>query len=166
MIYINEIMEFGIENIDQKKLIGMRRKMSLAENKTGELWRSFMIRRKEIKNTIGPDLFNLKFYDPHYFDRFNPDAEFEKMAAVEVTDMEAIPDGMESITIPCGLYAVFTYKGASSEGAKAFQYIFGTWLPESEYDLDDRPHFDLLGEKYNMDDPESEEELWIPIKPV
>jgi AraC family transcriptional regulator len=157
-------MEFRIEKINQKKLTGIRKKISLTENKTGELWHSFMTRKKEIINAIGHDLFNVKFYHPNYFDRFNPEAEFEKMAAVEVTDFEAIPDGMESITIPGGLYAVFNYKGAASSGDKAFQYIFGTWLPESEYVLDDRPHFDLLGEKYKKDDPESEEELWIPIK--
>ena len=33
------------------------------------------------------------------------------------------------------------------------------------YTLDDRPHFEILGEKYKNQDPDSEEELWIPIKP-
>jgi AraC family transcriptional regulator len=47
---------------------------------------------------------------------------------------------------------------------KTFQYIFGTWLPNSEYVLDNRPHFEILGEKYKNDDPTSEEEIWIPIK--
>jgi AraC family transcriptional regulator len=157
-------MDYRIENTGQKKLIGKRMKMSLANDKTWELWHSFMTRRKEIINAAGEDLFNVKFYDPNYLDRFNPDGEFDKMAAIEVTDIAAIPDGMESVTIPNGLYAVFTYKGAANEGAKAFQYIFGTWLPNSGYVLDNRPHFDLLGEKYKNDDPDSEEELWIPIK--
>lgn len=157
-------MEFRVEKIDQKRLVGIRMKMSLTNDKTGELWRSFMPRRKEIMNVTGTDLFNVKFYDPHYFDRFNPVAEFEKMAAVEVRSIEAVPEGMVSIIVAKGLYAVFTYKGPAKEGAKAFQYIFGTWLPDSGYMLDQRPHFDLLGEKYKNDDPESEEELWIPIK--
>jgi AraC family transcriptional regulator len=42
--------------------------------------------------------------------------------------------------------------------------FFSTWLPDSEYRLDVRPHFEVLGEKYKNDDPESEEEIWIPIK--
>ncbi|MEP7234441.1 MAG: GyrI-like domain-containing protein, partial [Ignavibacteriota bacterium] len=46
-----------------------------------------------------------------------------------------------------------------------FQYILRTWVPNSNYELDDRPHFEILGEKYKKDDPSSEEEIWIPIKP-
>jgi len=30
--------------------------------------------------------------------------------------------------------------------------------------LDNRPHFEVLGEKYKNGDPESEEEIWIPVK--
>jgi AraC family transcriptional regulator len=38
-------------------------------------------------------------------------------------------------------------------------------LPLSkEYELDDRPHFEILGDKYKNNDPNSEEEIWIPIK--
>lgn len=46
-----------------------------------------------------------------------------------------------------------------------FQYIFGTWLPASGYYLDNRPHFEILGHKYKNNDPDSEEEIWIPVKP-
>ncbi|WP_339791455.1 GyrI-like domain-containing protein [uncultured Imperialibacter sp.] len=46
-----------------------------------------------------------------------------------------------------------------------FEYIFGTWLPASAYDLDDRPHFEVLGDNYKNNDPTSEEEIWIPIRP-
>jgi AraC family transcriptional regulator len=38
-------------------------------------------------------------------------------------------------------------------------------LPNSAYELDDREHFELLGEKYKNNDPNSEEEIWIPIRP-
>jgi AraC family transcriptional regulator len=37
-------------------------------------------------------------------------------------------------------------------------------LPNSAYALDDRAHFEVLGEKYKNNDPSSEEEIWIPIK--
>ncbi|MFZ1515671.1 MAG: GyrI-like domain-containing protein, partial [Saprospiraceae bacterium] len=66
-------------------------------------------------------------------------------------------------TIPGGLYAVFYYKGLSTDTA-IFEYIFNTWLPNSEYGLDDRPHFEILGERYKNNDADSEEEIWIPIK--
>jgi len=38
-------------------------------------------------------------------------------------------------------------------------YIFSDWLPKSDYELDEKPHFEILGEKYKNDDPNSEEEI-------
>jgi AraC family transcriptional regulator len=35
-------------------------------------------------------------------------------------------------------------------------------LPGSEYFLDNRPHFEVLGDKYKNNDPTSEEEIWKP----
>jgi AraC family transcriptional regulator len=156
-------MEPKIQTLAEKKLIGKRMWMSLSNNKTGELWKSFMQRRKEIKNNIGSDLYSMQMYDPSYFTNFNPQSEFEKWAAIEVVDFNVIPEGMESFTLQGGQYAVFFYKGPVSSGPKIFQYIFGTWLPKSEFILDHRPHFELLGEKYKNEDPDSEEEIWIPI---
>ena len=149
----------------EKKLIGKHIKLSLADNKTFELWRGFMPRRKEISNNLTNDLFSMQVYDKSYdFQNFDPAATFEKWAAIEVNDFDTIPAEMESCILPEGLYAVFNYKGAASQGAKMFQYIFGTWLPASDYILDSRPHFEILGEKYKNEDPDSEEEIWIPIK--
>ncbi len=139
--------------------------MNLAENKTSELWRSFMPQRKEITNFLSTDLFSMQVYDQRLnFGDFNENTRFEKWAAVEVADFDNIPESMESFILPEGLYAVFLHKGAAAEGAGTFSYIFGTWLPCSEFQLDNRPHFEILGEKYKNDDPTSEEEVWIPVK--
>jgi AraC family transcriptional regulator len=159
-------MEWRIATIAEKKLIGKRIKMKLSENKTGTLWRSFMISRKEIKNNLSTDLFSIQVYDQSFdFSDFNPDTEFEKWAATEVADFYNIPEEMENFLLPAGLYAVFLHKGAASTGPKTFSYIFETWLPDSDYLIDNRPHFEVLGEKYKNDDPASEEEIWIPIRP-
>jgi len=152
-----------IEVLKEKKLIGMRMKMSLAQNKTGELWKSFQPRRREIVNGIKPEMISMQVYQQSYFTNFNPTNEFEKWAAVEVSNVEDVPSDMETFILAGGLYAVFDYKGSSND-TSIFQYIFGTWLPNSGYLLDDRPHFEVLGEKYRNNDPESEEEIWIPIK--
>lgn len=145
-------------------MIGLHLAMSLSDNKTGQLWHNFMTRRKEILNTIGTDLYSIQFYNHLYFENLDPDTEFVKWAAIEVNDFRSIPYGMGTLTLPAGQYAVFSYKGAAADGNKIFQHIFGIWLPKSEYILDDRPHFEILGEKYNNADTNSEEEIWIPIK--
>jgi AraC family transcriptional regulator len=155
----------GFEMLSEKKLIGKRLTMSISNDRTYELWHSFMPHRKEIRNTLSADLFNVKVFDPGYdFQHFNPDAEFEKWAAVEVTEFNAIPENMEPFTLQGGLYAVFTHKGGPEGGPQTFGYIYGTWLPNSEYEMDFRPHFDFLGEKYKKDNPDSEEEIWVPVK--
>ena len=150
-----------IEILSEKKLIGKRLEMSLVNNKTPELWRSFMPRRGEIQNTISSDLFAVQVYEPGYFEAFNPNAAFEKWATLEVADFDNMPTDMESFTLSGGLYAVFELKG---HDIAIFDYIFRTWIPNSEYDLDNRPHFEILGAKYKKDDPNSEEEIWVPIK--
>jgi putative chromate ion transporter len=72
--------------------------------------------------------------------------------------------GIKPAIIAIILSAVFAFKGDLSLAQKTFEYIFKTWLPNSKYNLDNRPHFEILGEKYKNNDPASEEEIWIPIK--
>jgi AraC family transcriptional regulator len=153
-----------IQRSNERKLIGKRLTMSLADNKTGELWKSFILRRSEIKNSLTNHLISMQVYKSTHFTHFKPTNEFEKWATVEVTDFSNVPDDMETFTLTDGLYAVFDYKGLITDNS-IFRYIFGTWLPGSEYILDDRPHFEVLGEKYKNNDPASEEEIWIPIQP-
>lgn len=154
-----------IKTLSTKKLIGKNLKMSYVNNRAGELWRSFMPRRKEISNNIGSELYSMQVYDEVFdFQKFNPNKNFTKWAAVEVANFEQIPEEMESYILTGGLYAVFTHQGSSLDFQRTFQYIFGVWLPNSDYEVDDREHFELLGEKYKNESPDSEEEIWIPIK--
>ncbi|MFC0774962.1 GyrI-like domain-containing protein [Terrimonas alba] len=152
-----------IETSGEKKLVGKRLTMSFAKNRTGELWRSFMPERKNITNSLTSEVISMQIYKPNHFENFNPITEFEKWAAIEVPDFDNMPDGLETFILANGLYAVFDYKGSSDDNS-IFQYIFQTWLPASGYILDDRPHFEILGEKYKNQHPDSEEEIWIPIK--
>ena len=140
-------------------------RMSLVDNKRFLLWNSFMRQCKEIKNAVSNNLYSIEVYDAlDYFENFSPHTEFDKWAAIEVADIDTIPEGMETITMPGGLYAVFIHKGPASKGFETYQYIHGTWLPSSSYTLDHRPHFAVMGETYKNEDPDSEEELWVPMR--
>jgi AraC family transcriptional regulator len=145
-------------------LVGIRMKMNLVNFQVQELWTRFMLRRKEIKNCVNDDLVSMTDYKKDHFVNFHPTNFFDKWAAIEVIDFNSAPMDMETFTIPEGLYAVFNYMGLHSDQA-IYQYIFGTWLPGSTYEPDNRPHFEILGPKYKNNDPDSEEEIWIPIKP-
>jgi len=154
-----------IERLQSKKLVGQSLEMSLQENRTHELWSSFMPRKKEILNQKGQNLFSMQVYDQELnFKDFNPTTSFTKWAAAEVADFNDIPESMNSYVLQGGLYAVFIHKGTPASFPKTAQYIFSNWLPTSDYELDKREHFELLSEKSKRNDPDSEEEVWIPVK--
>ncbi len=158
-------MQARFVTIRTKKLIGKKLQMSVIHDRTPELWQSFMPRRKEVTNLENNFLYSVQIFESdQYFDKFSPEIEFEKWAAVEVAEFTNIPEDMEKLEIPEGLYVVFNYKGSANAALPFFQYIFQTWIPESEYLVDNRPHFALMGERYRGNNPDSEEEIWVPVK--
>ncbi|WP_445384049.1 GyrI-like domain-containing protein [Robiginitalea sp. IMCC44478] len=152
-----------IEEIRPLLLIGIHCEMSIAESKTGELWKRFMPYKKQIENHI-PDLhYSVEIYPTGYFDHFDPQRLFVKWAAVAAQPESSPPESMESLSIPGGLYAIFRYKGRPEEASSFYWYIFSEWLPQSDYQLDHRPHFSLMGKEYRNADPQSEEDIYIPV---
>jgi AraC family transcriptional regulator len=154
-----------IEIVEDLKLLGQRVRMSFANNQTQNLFKGFMPRKKEIKNSVGLEVYSVEIYDNNlFFKTFDPTKEFEKWAAVKVSDYNNVPEEMHSLIIPTGEYAVFNYKGDGSDISDTYEYIISESIPNSAYRLDHRPHFAVMGEKYKNGDPASEEELWFPIK--
>lgn len=149
-----------IIELQPKTLAGKQVRMNLVQIQTGKLWQSFMQQRKHLA-AANEQLYSLQVYSADYFTAFNPANDFTKWALAEVNDTAPLPEGFEYVHLPGGLYAVFDHKGRSPE---IFQRIFTEWLPQSGYELDHRPHFELLGEKYKNNSDESEEEIWIPVK--
>ena len=159
MVVVPEIREIPLT-----PLVGMNVRMCLSNNKTGKLWGNFMPKRNLIPGIIGSYMYSIEVYDsPDSIQNFTPNTEYEKWAAVPVTNQVVPPEGLKYFEILKGLYAVFTYKGKPSEAPPFYQYIYGDWLPSSVYSLDDRPHFAKMGEKYLGEHPDSEEDICIPI---
>lgn len=135
--------------------------MSLANNKTTLLWQSFMPNLQQIQHRVSKELVSMSVYntpmEPGNFHQI-----FDKWAAVEVNKIEEIPNDMEVFELAGGIYAVFHYSGPDTDSS-IFEYIFTGWLPSSQYMLDQRPFFEILGDKYKRNAPESEEDIYIPI---
>jgi AraC family transcriptional regulator len=146
----------------QQVLIGVSQSMTFAHDLSVVMWQGFMPRRHEIVNRLGDDLYSVQVY-PEAFD-FGMHTIFTKWATVPVSSGLPIPAGMEVLFIPEGLYAVFTYQGIPAHAESFFRSIFTEWLPASDYILDNRPHFELLGSQYKHNDPTSEETVWIPVR--
>ena len=114
-----------IKTLDSKLLVGMRVEMSLIENKTQQLWKTFMPQLDKVQNRISSDLISLQVYPRDYFKEFNPNTIYTKWAATEVSNYIDDDHNFESLELKGGLYAVFTYKGSSSEAFLFFQCVKG-----------------------------------------
>ena len=64
------MMEYRIETLPETLLVGMCLRMSIAENRTGQLWQRFMSRRKEIEHAKSNDRYSIQFYPLDYFRAF------------------------------------------------------------------------------------------------
>jgi AraC family transcriptional regulator len=71
-------MQPRIETLPEKKFIGKKIMMSFSNNKTFELWKSFMPCLREIQNNVGSELYSIEVYEPSFFETFNPETKFEK----------------------------------------------------------------------------------------
>ncbi|MCH4823221.1 GyrI-like domain-containing protein [Gramella lutea] len=155
-----------IIEVDDKMLVGISMHTSLADDKTELIWKRFMKNKNDIENKKSNDLYSVQVYDEGFISgHFNSQSIFEKWAAVEVEDYSGLTEGMKGLKLPGGLYAVFIHEGTSKEFYSTAKFIFEEWIPSSEYELDNRPHFEVLGKEYKgPDNAKSMEKIWIPIK--
>ena len=159
------IEEPNIIEFPKTRLIGARVRTSFLNDRTSELWRGFRGVRPTISGRIGSDSYSVKVYDGSYsFSSFDPSVEFEKWAAVAVGDDADVPEGLESLIITAGKYVEFIHAGPATAAPRTFGYIFGQWLPASPYELDLRPHFEILPEGYDPFDDNATERVLIPIR--
>jgi AraC family transcriptional regulator len=66
-----------------------------------------------------------------------------------------------------GMYAVAGFRGKSDIFRKAYGFLYGEWLPESGYQPDDSPAFEVYTrEPENEADPTFSFDLYVPAKPL
>ncbi len=158
-------MEPKIVDMPRRTLAGLRIQTSLSENRTRELWQQFRALANGIPYAVGDCSFSVEIYPQGFrMEHLTPVTLFEKWAAVEVASFDSIPEPLELLTLEGGLYAVFVHRGTPADFPKTAARIFGQWLPAYAYELDDRPHFEIMGPAYRPDDPEAEEEVWVPVR--
>ena len=150
-----------IRNVEQLQLVGISAQMSYIDNQTQKLWETFIPFSKKINHKQSNDFYSLQVFPENFFKAFNPTIAFEKWALVPVTAIESNIEPCKPFILPAGLYAVFHHKGMDTS---IFQRIYGEWIPQSPYQLDNRPHFEILDEKYKKGSPDSEEDIYIPIR--
>lgn len=158
-------MTYRIIQSPEILIIGMKANMSFStiSEDTGKLARQFMPRLKEIKNRVDNNTLSLQNYDDFDYNNVQPTMTFEKWVGVEVANLDEVPEGMETLTIKSGNYLVMDFKGSMQAFVKQWHYIHAVWLPNSEYKLDNRPHFEKLSPSYSPMSTVNEEEIWVPV---
>ncbi len=154
-------MQPKIVTLTEKKVVGMQSKMLMHQYENIiKLWESFMPKKHELKNTINQELIAIQDYP----DFGNLETSYNIWACVEVSNLSTVPSDMKGFTIPKGEYIKVLHKGM--DAGKTYQRIMTEWLPNSGYTIDDRPHFQVMGDKYKNGSPDSEEDFYIPVKNV
>lgn len=145
-------------------LVGMHRDLPLADPAVAALWRAFMPRLGEIAGRADADLVSVLVRRVGASGPPVPGEPVTRWAAATVVHDAPVPPGMRRLVIPAGEYAVFAYRGTAAGFGAAARYVYADWLPGSGWRLDDRPGFEVLPPGYRPDDPEAEEQVWVPVR--
>jgi len=141
------------------RVVGVAKRYNEEDLNIETLWSAFRPDVVKISNRIGEDAFGI--YE-EYSEQENH-VGFSYICAVAVQDFEHVPHGMTARTLPEHLYAVFRHRGAISYLPETLKYIWGSWLPKSDYDFALTPDFELYSPKNPSGESDKVLDLYIPV---
>jgi AraC family transcriptional regulator len=114
------------------------------------------------KEAVNPVALGISHDDPS----ITPPAKCRYDAcAVVPADYKAEP-GVNLADIPGGKYAVYRFKGTDKNIGRTWIEMYSSWLPESGFQCDDRPCFELYTAEHKCHPDGSWEcDICIPVKP-
>ncbi len=142
------------------KLVGISQQYDNADLSLPKLWSGFRPYRDLITNRASEQSFGI--YESYQED--GDEVQFNYVCCAQVNDFEHVPEGMITRELPEQLYAKFIHRGSIANLDKTLKYIWGSWLPKSNYEYVEKPDFELYPPGYNVMDPNSEMALLIPIE--
>lgn len=138
-------------------LVGVLARSQPGDQKIMQTWEDLMAQMERIPNPIES---NICYGAMHNFDMQTN--QFDYVAGVQTPSQSSAPDGMVRWEIPEQLYAVFpTTLPAISQ---TFGDIYGSWMATSGYTRTDGPEFELYGDDFDPNNPDSTVYIYIPVK--
>jgi len=163
-------MEPRFEEKNEFYVVGLGDKFERGKTKDIglRLWPEFIRRLDEIKNKKGKDKERfitygvcqevwIKGYIQDYFHYY---------AAIEVESGTMPLQGMELIKIEKQKYAVFTHRTGIKNLDHTNQYIWGTWLPQSGYELAPAADLEVYPGDFQPPQRDVPIEIWVPLKGI
>jgi len=147
-------------------LVGLRTlfySVDSEKNNIGELlpplWGAFIARLAEIPNKVPGTCYGV-------LQQERADSErLEYHAAIEVTNVGSLPDGMVSLQVPAGRYARFEHRGPAPRIDHTVSYAYASWLGQSGYRHTYAPDLEIYGDRYHPTSDDSVFHYAIPIAP-
>lgn len=149
-----------------KIIAGLKEETTLSATNSFALWQQFGPYRSSLKDRVTSGSYHIQVYSQDVSSQpLLPSTIYTRWVGVEVTASFNIPNDLEKLIIPEGTWAVFEYVGTARDFGSFASYIYSQWLPNSKFQLADRPHFEYLPESYlGPTHPEAREEVWVPIQ--
>jgi AraC family transcriptional regulator len=118
------------------------------------LWMKYEEKEKDIKHKVEGTAYEWHRWDLH-----------KCIVATEVTEVEAIPEGMSVMRLPAGQYAVFTHRLANG-GYGGLNSVMSDWLATGPYEDIDGVFIQVFDQRFKGgNQPDSEIDFLIPVKP-
>ncbi|TQR20481.1 AraC family transcriptional regulator [Psychrobacillus vulpis] len=96
---------------------------------------------------------------------FHDDGHFSFVVGEEVQEFQSeLENGFVNLEIPEGKYAEFKINGTTELVQNTRRYIYGTWLPNSNYDRRETPDFEITDVMNSTFPNEMKMKIYIPIK--
>lgn len=144
------------------KVVGVATEYDEEDLSLPRLWSGFRPYRDLITNRIGSDYIGI--YE--CYEETEDSVRFVYVCCAQVKNFDNVPKGMETRELPEQTYARFTHKGPIAQLEETLRYIWGTWLPKSNYEYAEKPDFELYPAGFDDSDPENKIYLNIPVKRI
>lgn len=163
LAFLQEELSMEPEIITQAaiKLVGIANQYDNADLSLSRLWSGFAPYRNKITNRIGDYSFGI--YES--YEEKGDEVSFSYVCTVPVSSFDQVPEGMITRELPEQMYAKFTHRGPITNLDQTLKYIWGSWLPKSNYLYVEKPDFELYPPGYKGSDQNNEFYLHIPIQP-
>lgn len=147
-------------------MIGMRTRFFSVDSEKNNiadqlppLWDAFLARLDDVRHrvsTVGYGVIRPE----------SPDSDHLVYdAAVEVSRIDSVPEGMVRFDLPGATYAHFTHRGPVADLNLTVNYVYSTWLNNSGHRHAYGPDLEIYGAEFDPTGPDSVMGYAIPISP-
>ena len=162
-------MEPTIQTHPKLTLIGLKTEIGHVANsvesngeKIGKLWGELMAILQKTPLLVGlPRVGAMAFQNPN-----DLNAAQDYFAGVIFESEMEQPSGLIKREIPSGDYAEFVHSGHPSEVGKTFQFIYGTWLPNSGRKRTKGDEYALYPTSFDPNADGAGIRIYIPLEPI